>query len=130
VNKMMKRLIMMAMAGGILIQAAGCAVIGREKDYRSFDTAGLSQLTPGKTTAAETVRWFGAPTQVVKLANGNAYLYSRSVAKGTGLWLVLVTFANYDRQYDQLVFFFDANNVLTHYGSSIHSGEASYGMPF
>ena len=118
------------MMGGILFQATGCAVIGREKDYRSFDKAGLGQMTPGKTTAAETVRLFGAPTQVVKLSNGNAYLYSRSVAKATGLWLVLVTFANYDRQYDQLVFFFDANNVLTHYGSSMHSGEASYGMPF
>jgi len=129
-NKFIKRLILIVMAGGILFQTAGCAVIGREKDYRSFDTAGLGQMTPGKTTAAETVRLFGAPTQVVKLSNGNAYLYSRSVAKATGLWLVLVTFANYDRQYDQLVFFFDTNNVLTHYGSSMHSGEASYGMPF
>ncbi len=129
-NKMVMRSILMALAGGILFQAAGCAVIGRDKNYRPFDTQGLSQIVPGKTTAAETVRLFGAPTEVVKLSNGNAYLYSRSVAKATGLWLVLVTFANYDRQYDQLVFFFDANNILTHYGSSLHSGEASYGMPF
>ena len=129
-SKVMKRLILIAMTGGILFQAMGCAVIGREKDYRSFDAVGLSKIVPGKTTAADTVRWFGAPTQVVKLSNGNAYLYSRSVAKATGLWLVLVTFANYDRQYDQLVLFFDTNNVLTHYGSSMHSGEASYGMPF
>jgi len=130
VKKVMKRLILMVLAGGILFQAGGCAVIGRDKDYRSFDAQGLSQIVPGKTSAADTARLFGAPTEVVKLSNGNAYLYSRSVAKATGLWLVFVTFANYDRQYDQLVFFFDANNILTHYGSSLHSGEASYGMPF
>ncbi|SEM77832.1 hypothetical protein SAMN04489760_14618 [Syntrophus gentianae] len=129
-NKMVMRLILMVMAGGILFQAAGCAVIGRDKNYRPFDTQGLSRIVPGKTTAEETVRLFGAPTEVVKLSNGNAYLYSRSVAKATGLWLVLVTFANYDRQYDQLAFFFDADNILTHYGSSLHSDEASYGMPF
>ncbi len=129
-KKIMKRLILMGVAAGILLQAAGCAVIGRNRDYRPFDAKSLNRIVPGKTTAAETVRWFGAPTEVIKLSNGNAYLYSRSTAKATGLWLVFVTFANYDRQFDQLVFFFDNSNILTHFGSSLHSDEASYGMPF
>lgn len=129
-NKMIKRLILMGTAAGFLLQAAGCAVIGRNKDYRAFNTQKMSSLVPGKTTAEEAVRWFGAPTEVIKLSNGNAYLYSRSTAKATGLWLIFVTFANYDRQFDQLVFFFDNGNILTHFGSSLHSDEASYGMPF
>ncbi len=129
-NKMMKRLVLMTIAVGFLLQTAGCAVIGRDKDYRSFSAQSTNQIVPGKTTAAEAIHLFGAPTQVVKLSNGNAYIYTRSVSKAFGLWLIAVTFANYDRQYDQIVLFFDNNNVLTHYGSSMHSDEASYGMPF
>lgn len=112
-GKGMKRFVLLMMVGIIIFQAAGCAVIGRDKDYRSFDATALSQVTPGKTTASDIVRLFGAPTQVVKLANGNVYLYSRSVAKATGLWLIFVTFANYDKQYDQLALFFVKRRTFT-----------------
>jgi outer membrane protein assembly factor BamE (lipoprotein component of BamABCDE complex) len=109
---------------------SGCAVIGRGKDHRPFDEQGLAQLKPGQTTTLEVTKIFGAPTQVVKLSNGNAYLYNRSLSKATGLWLALVTFVNYDTQYDRLVFFFNQNDVLTHYGSSFKADTAAYGTPF
>jgi hypothetical protein len=105
-------------------------MIGRDRDFRSFDPKTLASLAPGKTTAGEVTQLFGAPTQVVKLSNGNAYMYSRSISKGTVVYLILVTFANYDRKYDQVVFFFDKNDILTHYGSTLNSAEAAYGMPF
>ncbi len=114
----------------VLITASGCAIIGRDRDFRPFDPKSLSSVVPGKTTAGEVTRLFGAPTQLVKLANGNAYMYTRSTSKGTVTWLILVTFANYDRRYDQVVFFFDKNDVLTHYGTSLNAAEAAYGMPF
>ena len=104
--------------------------MGKNKDYQSFDSGGLEGLVPGQTTAGEVSRIFGAPTQVVKMSNGNSYVYKRSVAKGTALWLLIVSFGNYDKQYDQMVFFFDNDDVLTHYGTRFNAGEASYALPF
>jgi hypothetical protein len=113
-----------------MISLSGCAVIGRGKDYRSFDEQGLAQIEPGQTTAMEVTKIFGAPSQIVKLTNGNAYIYNRSLSKATGLWLILVTFVNYDTQYDRMVFFFNPNDVVTHYGSSFKADTAAYGTPF
>jgi hypothetical protein len=73
---------------------------------------------------------FGAPNQIIKLSNGNAYIYYRSQSKALGIWLVLVTMVNYDTQYDRIVFFFNRNDILTHYGSSFQSEKAAYGTPF
>ena len=113
-----------------MICLSGCAVLGRGKDYRPFDEQGLAQIKPGQTTAMEVTKIFGAPSQIVKLSNGNAYIYNRSLSKATGLWLVLVTFVNYDTQYDRMVFFIDQNDVVTHYGSSFKADTAAYGTPF
>ena len=109
---------------------SGCLLLGKNKEYQPFETSGLDQLIPGQTTASEVTAMLGAPTQVVKLSNGNAYIYKRSLSKGTGLWLVIVSFGNYDKDYDQLVFFFDQNDVLRHYGVSLNARKASYGLPF
>jgi len=109
---------------------SGCAVIGRGKDFRPFDEKALTQIKPGETTATEVTQLFGAPTQIVRLSNGNAYVYARSLSKATGLLLVLVTLANYDTQHDRIVFFIDRNDVVTHYGFSFQAETASYGSPF
>jgi hypothetical protein len=109
---------------------SGCAVIGRGKDFRPFDEQVLVQVIPGQTTAAEITKLFGAPSQIVKLSNGNAYVYNRTLSKATGIWLVLVTMANYDIQHDRIVFFINQKDVVTHYGSSFRSETAAYGTPF
>ncbi len=109
---------------------SGCAVFGRGKDHKPFDPAALQQVKPGVTTAAEVTRLFGPPNRIVKLSNGNAYTYERSVDKTTGLWLVVLTFANWDKQFDRVVFFLDRQDVVTHYGSSFQAESAEYGMPF
>lgn len=114
----------------ILTMASGCAVIGRGKDFRPIEEKALSQVTPGKTSAAEVMQLFGPPSQIVKLSNGNAYIYDRSLSKATGVWLILVTFANYDTQHDRVVFFFNNQDLVTHYGSSFKSDTSAYGMPF
>jgi len=107
-----------------------CAVIGRSKDFRPFDESALKKITPGKTTANEVTELFGAPSQVIKLSNGNAYVYARSLSKATGLWLVILTFANFDTQHDRIVFFINSDDVVTHYGSSFKTEAASHEMPF
>ncbi len=107
-----------------------CVMLGKQKDYYPFDTSGLDKLIPGKSTAAEVTELLGAPSKVVKLSNGNAYRYKRTLSKGTGLWLVLLTFGNYDERYDQIVIFFDKNDVMTHYGVTLDAHKAAYGLPF
>jgi hypothetical protein len=109
---------------------SGCAVFGRGKDFRPFDESALTQVTPGKTTATEVTNLFGAPSQIVRLSNGNAYVYERSVDKVTGLWLVILTFGNFDTQYDRIVFFTTNDDVVSHYGSSFKSETATYELPF
>lgn len=109
---------------------SGCAVFGRGKNFVPFDENALKQVTPGKTDASEVTQLFGPPNRIVKLSNGNAYVYERSVGKGTGLWLVVLTFVNYDTQFDRIVFFINNDGVVTHFGSSFNSDNASYAMPF
>ncbi|MCG6982676.1 MAG: hypothetical protein LJE88_14840 [Deltaproteobacteria bacterium] len=108
---------------------SGCVVIGKNKQFQPFDSTKLDSLVPGQTKAAEVTEIFGAPSEVVELSNGNAYIYKRTVTKGTVCWLVLLTFGNADKQHDQLVFFFDRSDTLTHYGLSLDADKAKYGFP-
>ena len=108
---------------------SGCMVFGKNKEFRPFDSTELDKLVPGQTEATEVTEIFGAPSKVVELANGNAYVYKRTVTKGTICWLVLLTFGNVEKQHDQLVFFFDLEDTLTHYGLSLDAEKAKYGLP-
>ena len=108
---------------------SGCMVFGKNKEFRPFDSAELDKLVPGQTEATQVTEIFGAPSKVVELANGNAYVYKRTVTKGTICWLVLLTFGNVEKQHDQLVFFFDLEDTLTHYGLSLDAEKAKYGLP-
>ena len=107
-----------------------CAGWAKNKDYHPFDASGLDKLIPGKSTAAQVIEILGAPSEIVKLSNGNAYIYRRSLSKGTGLWLLIVSFGNYDKHYDQIVIFLDKKNVMTHYGVTLDAYKAAYGLPF
>ncbi len=130
------RRLMMNLIRNLLISVAvvglfiGCGVFGKTKEYHPFDTEKIEYLMPGKTTAAETTQYFGAPAEVVKLSNGNAYIYQRVVTKGAACWLVLVSFGNFDTKYDQLVLFFNNDDILTHYGVSLNADKAAYDTPF
>ncbi len=108
---------------------SGCAAVGKNIEYQSFDPDKLEQMAPGRTTAGQVLRLFGAPTQVVELSGGNAYVYERSVSKATGAYLVLISFVRYDQQFDRLVFFFNEADVLTHYGFSLNADKSAYGLP-
>jgi len=107
-----------------------CAGWAKNKDYHPFDASGLDKLIPGKSTATQVTEMLGAPSEIVKLSNGNAYIYRRSLSKGTGLWLLIVSFGNYDKHYDQIVIFFDKKNTMTHYGVTLDAHKAAYGLPF
>ncbi|MDX2445871.1 MAG: hypothetical protein QNK29_01580 [Desulfobacterales bacterium] len=115
---------------GFILFCTGCFVFGNNKEYHPFDPADLESIQPGITTATDISGLFGAPTNTIELSNGNAYIYHRSVSKATLIWLIFISFANYDTQVDQIVFFFDKEDLLTHYGASINTDKAEYGLPF
>lgn len=125
----MKKRILIGIMVIIVAAVAGCTVLGKTKEYQPFDPEGLKEIVPGKTTAREVTRLFGAPVEVIKLSNGNAYFYKRAVTKGTALWLFLITLGNFDTKYDRLVFFFNSEDILTHYGVSLNADKASYALP-
>ncbi len=114
----------------ILTFVSGCFALVNNQDYQPLDAGKLEKLVKGQTTAAEVCTLFGAPAQVVKMSNGNAYIYTRFVSKGTAVWLLLVSLGNYDKQHDQIIFFFDNNDILTHFGASFDARDSSYGFPF
>jgi outer membrane protein assembly factor BamE (lipoprotein component of BamABCDE complex) len=114
----------------ILVLCAGCVILGKNTEFQPLDPTLLEPLVPGQSRAADVCKVLGAPSQVVELSNGNAYIYRRSVTKGTGVWLVLVSFVNAEEQHDLVVFFFDKSDLLTHYGVSLNAGKAAYGFPF
>ncbi|MBW1612646.1 MAG: hypothetical protein JRF08_05460 [Deltaproteobacteria bacterium] len=107
-----------------------CAGWATNRDYHPFDASKLARLTQGKSTVAQVTEMLGAPSRIVKLSNGNAYIYRRSLSKGTGIWLLIVSFGNYDKHYDQIVIFFDNKNIMTHYGITLDANKAAYGLPF
>ena len=107
-----------------------CAGWAKNRDYHPFDARELDKLIVGKSTVAQVTEMLGAPSTIVKLSNGNAYIYRRSLSKGTGLWLLIVSFGNYEKRYDQIVIFFDTKNIMTHYGVTLDADKATYGLPF
>lgn len=113
----------------IVFFLSSCAGWVKNRDYHPFDANKLDKLTVGKSTVAEVTEMLGAPSNVVKLSNGNAYIYRRSLSKGTGLWLLLLVFGNYDKHYDQIVIFFDKKNIMTHYGVTLDAYKAAYELP-
>ena len=106
-----------------------CAGWVKNTDYHPFDAAKLDKLTVGKSTVVQVTEMLGAPSTIVKLSNGNAYIYRRSLSKGTGLWLLIVSFGNYEKRYDQVVIFFDTKNIMTHYGVTLDAHKAAYELP-
>ncbi len=114
----------------LILFAAGCAAVGRTRDFRPIEPSSLSRVTPGVTTGAEEIRLFGPPSQILRLTNGKAYLYTSKLSKTPGLWRAVITFLNIDTRQDQVVFFLNSQDVVTHHGASFHAGEASYGLPF
>ncbi len=77
-------------------------------------------------TAGQVVEIMGAPMQVVQLGKRSAYGYSYQVDKGVGTVLVLVNFYNSDTRSDRVWVFFDADQIVTHVGSTFSSHRAQY----
>ncbi len=108
----------------------GSCFLNRASSGEPFSAEVLSQFDPGKTTARDVVAALGAPTNVVRLNKGSAYVYEHSRGKTAGLFLLVVFVANTDQRADRVWFFFDQNDRLTHMGATLAAGRSEYSLPW
>ncbi len=108
----------------------GSCFVNRNSSGEPFSPEILSQFDPGKTTAREVVAALGAPTNIVRLNQGSAYVYEHSRGKTAGLFMLVVFVANTDQRADRVWFFFDKNDRLTHMGATLAAGRSEYSMPW
>ena len=95
-----------------------------------LDAATIKSLQPGKTTAKDVAEKLGAPSDVVELGKGSAWLYDHSKSKTAGLFLVLLVMASSDERSDRLWVFFDERGVLTHYGATLAAKRSEFSLPW
>ena len=107
----------------------GC-VVARETLNEPLWPDTLNELEAGRSTAIDVVARLGAPTEVVQLGLRSAYRYDYTVAKRTGLILIVAVFFERQTRSDRIWLFFDENGVLTHYGVTLESDEARHAMPW
>jgi hypothetical protein len=105
-------------------------VVARTEINDPIDATVVATLKPGKTTAREVVEKLGAPTDVVQLGKRTAYRYDASCAKTAALILLLFNMYGQDARSDRVWVFFDANDVLTHVGSSYATHRTQYALPW
>ncbi len=105
-----------------------CAM-SRSTTNQALDPERIASLQPGTTTALEVAERLGAPAQVVELGQRSAWLYEHVQDKQEGLFLLVLGLHGRDIQADRCWVFFDENDVLTHYGSTLQAADAEYDIP-
>lgn len=90
----------------------------------------LAQLEPNQTTASEAAELMGAPAEVIQLGHRSAWRYEYTVSKDAMLTVILVTLRNTDSHSDRAWLFFDEDDVLTHFASTLGSDRAEYILPW
>jgi hypothetical protein len=113
----------------LILPLAGC-FLSRDTVNEPVRAKRISRLVAGTTTAAQALEILGAPTEVIQLGRRSAWRYDRTVTKRSGLTLIVFTALNEDTQSDRAWLFFDENEVLTHFGSTLSAGDSEWAMPW
>jgi outer membrane protein assembly factor BamE (lipoprotein component of BamABCDE complex) len=95
-----------------------------------IDRAQVDKLVPGTSSARDAVAILGAPSEVVQLGLRTAYRYEFTASKRGVLFLVVLGFYNEDTRSDRVWLFFDANDVLTHMGTTLEAADTEYALPW
>ncbi len=114
----------------LLLLLPSACFIARSGVNAPFDPAAVQRLRPGESTAKDVLAALGAPSNVVRLSKGSAWLYEHSSQKVAGLILIVANFANADQRSDRIWAFFDEGDRLTEIGSTLHAERASYALPW
>lgn len=112
-----------------LVPLSGCFV-SRAHENRPLAAAAFATLTVGTSTATDATAALGAPSQVVELGTGSAWLYQYAQSKRAGLFLLIVGFLNEDAQSDRIWLFFDQAGVLRNAAATFDADSAQWEMPW
>ncbi len=123
----MRRLLPLPFLAALLLAPA--CYIGESSIHHPFAPEQVAQLKPGHSTAQEVADLLGAPTQVVEIGSGSAWLYEHAVAKDAVLWLLVIALRGNETQSDRVWVFFDAQGKLTHAAASFEAADAGYAIP-
>ncbi|MBL7008684.1 MAG: hypothetical protein ISR76_06775 [Planctomycetes bacterium] len=113
----------------LLLALLPACALSRSVTNQPLDPELIASLQPGVTTALEVAQRLGAPAQVVELRSRSAWLYEHVQEKNEGVFLLLLGLHGRDIQADRCWVFFDENDVLTHYGSTLQAADAEYDVP-
>ena len=108
---------------------SGC-YFAKTKDERPWDEAKIAQVEVGKTTKAEVLQLLGPPKEIVRLLESEAYIYTHTIEKSTGTFLILINLQRTDRQFDAVTVIINRKDVVTAVGSRFSANKARYGFPW
>jgi len=119
----------------LLTALTACALLdgcyfGKRNDDRTWDPALVARIEPGKTGKAQVLQLLGPPKQVIRLLDGEAYMYLHSIEKDTNTFLVVLNLSRTDKQYDAITVILNRQDVVTAVGSRFAADGAEYGFPW
>ena len=112
-----------------LVSLGGC-YFGKKVEDHPWPAEAVARIEVGKTTKAQVLQLLGPPKEVVRLLESEAYMYTHSVEKSTGAFLLLVNLSRTDRQLDAITVIINRQDVVTAVGSRFAAGTAEYGFPW
>lgn len=108
---------------------SGCFA-GKVKDESPWDLSKASELAVGTSTRADVLSTLGAPTSVVRLWRGEAYVYQHAISKRSGLWLLVLAFFREDTQRDAVTVIVDEGGTVQAVGTRQNAEKSAYGTPW
>ena len=112
-----------------LLFVSGC-YFGKTRDERPWKESQVAEIKVGQTTKAEVLRLLGPPQEIVRLLESEAYVYTHTIEKNTGTFLILVNLQRTDRQFDRVTVIIDRKDLVTAVGSRYTADTAGYGFPW
>lgn len=107
----------------------GC-YFGKKNEDRAWSEEAVRKIEVGKTTKAQVLQMLGAPKEVVRLLESEAYMYTHTIEKNTGTYLLLLNLSRTDKQYDAITVIINRQDVVTAVGHRFSAEEAGYGFPW
>jgi hypothetical protein len=107
----------------------GC-YFGKKVEDHPWSGEAVRKIEPGKTTKAELLQILGAPREVVRLLDSDAYMYVHSIEKSTGVFLLLLNLQRVDKQFDAITVIINRQDIVTGIGHRFTAEEAEYGFPW
>lgn len=114
----------------LLLAVLPSCVLSRSSQNEPLSLETIQKLKPGVTTAREVVELMGAPTDVIQLGKRSAYLYEHVMSKTAGIVLIGLLLSNTDQRSDRLWVFFDEQDQVTHFGTTLATPRTTYALPW